>query len=209
MDELTKTLLEKCEVSSLRDFYLKWVREHDHRVSLKKISEYHKNFSPEKIEADVADIPELLVVEIPRLVPNVRRVGETRKSEGELLTKRSLVDHVGLASILRDFRSKRYLRKHATLSQLGERLGLEGSGHDETLRSLLQDAINERHIYAVLRKSAGDGTKEEGKEDLVLSFYPKFKHPAHRKDLLMVVLTLTVITLSLTLLVPFLLFINE
>lgn len=190
LDELTKSLLMRCEASSLKEFYLKWVQENQHVVSIKKTCTLHKNFNESKVIQDLADIPEILTINIPNYF--------NKHHNTHLLTREKfLIDHEALPRILSTFKKFGLLKKTISIKSLCEKLGLVENqpSQRKQLIYLIQLAINSGLIYGELN-------------DYDLVFHPKIIHPEHRKELILLLITIIVAAASISILLPIIFIIN-
>ena len=94
LDELTQFLLKKCEVTSLNQFYHKWVEEIDHSVPVKNICAIHKNFNEKKVLKDIAAIEDLIIINVPDY---------TQKKD--LNREYFIIDPQGLGKILKSLKA--------------------------------------------------------------------------------------------------------
>ncbi len=181
IDELTQFLLNKCEVTSLNQFYHKWVQEIDHSVPVKNICAIHKNFNEEKVLKDIASIEDLIIINIPDY---------TQKQD--LTREHFIIDSIGLGKILKSLKRLRIIKKKNPLSDIIAKLGIEKDRQDKFL-NLINKAIEKRALYANLIK-----IKENRLEDqLYLKLYNKIKHPDYRGDFLKLIFTLILLIISL------------
>jgi hypothetical protein len=192
-DELTQFLLNKCEVSSLNQFYHKWVEEIDHSVPIKNICAIHKNFNEQKVLKDISEIQDLLIITIPDY---------TQKKD--FTREQFVIDRIGLGKILKSLKRMRIIKKSNPISNILKKLGVEETKREKFL-NLLKKAINEEAIYANLIK------KKSGREEneLFVKTYSKIKHPEHRGDFLKLIITLILLVISLSILIPYLLIVNQ
>ncbi|MFW5895621.1 MAG: hypothetical protein ACOCT9_02635, partial [archaeon] len=90
IDPLTEKLLKKCEVSSLAEFYEKWVEQYDHIVKISRICETHTSFTKEKVKNDLLAISHFCVIHIINFAQKLQDNGAFKK-------KYYLIDAKGLA----------------------------------------------------------------------------------------------------------------
>ncbi len=210
IDDLTETLLKKCEVSSLKQLYFKWVNENEHKVTVKKICAIHKNFNEDKVLFDVKNIPNLLIVS---LMQQFRPNGRERK----LIRIKYLVDLEGLLGIIKAFKRKKHFKKSIKLMDLIKKLGIiedEKEQVDKVL-NMIQKAINNTIIYAKLSKIVSpesSKSKKSSENDKIaqytLNFYSRLKHPKNKKELIKLIITIIAAIASLSVLIPIIYIIN-
>lgn len=226
VDDLTKILLRKCEVSSLKDFYLKWLTEHDHVVPIKEIANFHENFNLKKIKADVFPIETVLIISLYDYF-------RTSSGDKQLSKELYLVDKVGLGRILRSLRRKHFFEKRTPLITMGKKLGIlpntgELPSNDENLaqlvklKTILQSANKDGLIYCrlitpqsnfstMIKPSQSESNElelaiKEGK--IFVEFYSKFSLPQHRNTLISLIITIIAIVVSLAVFLPILYTVN-
>ena len=193
LDELTKELLIKCEVSNLNQFYHKWLEENDHIIAVKKICAIHKNFNEEKVISDVASINDILVIDI---------IDYTQyKNLQNLKREKYLVDFTGIGKLLRYMKRRGYIRTVSKLNDVMEKLGVESNAENKVI-SLTNLAIKKRIIYASVEK-----IKAEEKE-FFLVFTSKLADPAHRKEFIKLFLIIITGLIIITALLPIVLYFN-
>lgn len=226
MDDLTKTLLKKCEVSSLKDFYLKWLAEHDHVVSIKEIANFHENFNLKKIKSDVFPIETVLIISLYDYF-------RTSSGDKQLSKELYLVDKVGLGRILRSLRRKHFFEKRTPLITMGKKLGIlpnngelpsnnENFAQLTKLKTILQSATKDGLIYCRFitpqsnSSSMTKPSKSESHElelaikegEIFVEFYSKFSLPQHRNTLISLIITIIAIVISLVVFLPILYTVN-
>lgn len=204
LDELTKTLLKKCEVSNLNQLYAKWVLENDHSLSIKTLCVVHKNFTESKVYDDVLDIPELICI-------SVFDFSRSAKPPQDLTREKFVVDYIGLGKLIKSLRRKRILSKSSNLTVAFKLLGLDESQTNKAVR-LLQRAIEEFILYAQLFpvESTRDGvTPASTQPTLVLTFHSKFKDPSAKSTLIKLIATIVVAIISIAILIPIIIIINS
>ena len=193
VDELTQFLLNKCEVSSLNQFYHKWVEEIDHSVPVKNICAIHKNFNEEKVLKDIDAIEDLLIINIPDY---------TQKKE--LNKEYFVIDTKGLGQILKSLKRLRIIKKNAPLQNILMKLGIKNSEREKFI-DFITKAIKEKALYAHLIKNKSGREKEE----LFIRFYSKIRHPDHRGDFYKLLITIILLITSIGILLPIILLINQ
>jgi len=192
IDELTQFLLNKCEVTSLTHFYHKWVQEIDHSVPIKNICAIHKNFNEPKIIKDIADIPDLLIINVPDY---------TQKKD--LSREQFVIDAQGLGKILKSLKRLRIIKKTVPLSTILTRLGADPDKNEKVL-TLIKKAIEERALYAHILNLE---TRKDD-EEILIKFYSKIRHPDHRTDFIKLMVTLAILLISLGILLPIIYMVN-
>ncbi len=193
IDELTQFLLNKCEVSSLTQFYHKWVKEIDHSVPVSNICAIHKNFNEQKVIHDIAELEDLIIINIPDY---------TQKKD--LTREKFVIDSAGLGKILKSLRRLKILKNNAPTSEILQKLGLEATKKENYLH-LLNKAIKEKSFYAkIIEPQSG-----RNEDELLIKFYSRFNHPEHKADFLKLIFTLILLIVALSILIPIIYIINQ
>ncbi len=195
-DELTKSLLKKCEATNVPQFYKNCVERLDHIAAVKKIASLNKGFSEGKIAQDIADIPELIVVSLPEFVVSNNRVKR-------FATDQYAVDQQGLGRVLTALKHKNILKRYAPLSEVRDKL-LIPQDQTQKFTSLLARAIDIPAIYAKIETRSSLNTPFPP----YLVFYNKLKHPNHKKDLYKLIATIIAGIVLISVLLPIVVLIN-
>ena len=193
IDDLTQFLLKKCEVTSLNQFYHKWVKQIDHSVPVKNICAIHKNFNEDKVLKDIAAIEDLITINIPDFTQHK-----------DLNREYFVIDPKGLGKILKSLKRLRIIRKTTSLQNIIKALGISENEKDKFL-NFITKAINEQAFYANLIENK-TGREEN---ELYIKFYSKIRHPDHRGDFLKLVFTVILLLASIGILLPMILIINQ
>ncbi len=196
LDELTQSLLKKCEANNLPQFYINCVERLDHVASVNKIASLHKSFSENKIAQDIADIPELIIISIPELVI----MGKYGK---KFATEKYVVDAEGLGRVVNTLKRKHVLRKSTLISEVRDKLGIALT-QDQKLSPILSRAIEIPIIYAKIEI----GTASNSATGPYLTFYNKLKHPNHKKDVYKLIVTIVAGIIVISILLPIVAWIN-
>lgn len=193
VDNLTKELLLKCEVSSLNQFYHKWLEENDHIAAVKKICTIHKNFNEDKVITDIASINDLLIINI---------IDYTQyKNLQNLKREKYLVDFTGIGKLLRYMKRRGYLKTVSKLNEVLEKLGIETNEENKVI-SLINLAIKKRIIYALIEKA------ETEEKEFILIFTSRLADPQHRKEFIKLLLIIIAGLIIISILLPIVLFFN-
>jgi len=193
LDGLTQALLKKCEVSTLDQFYHKWVEDNDGSIPIKYVCSFHKNFNETKVVKDIDEIPDLLVINI---------LDFTQKES--LTREKFLINYIGLVKIIKSLRRLNILKKTTSLNEILSKLGIETEYSNKVI-ILLKKAISEPIIYANLIEH--NEMLEQNNPTMV--FYNKIKHPLHRGTFLKLIFTTVIAIATLAILLPIMIFINS
>jgi len=186
LDELTQTLLKKCEVSNLYQFYHKWTDDNNGSIPIKHICALHKNFNESKVHKDVDDIEDLLIINVPDY---------TQKND--LTREKFLIDSLGLGKIINSLKRVKIVKKSTSVQEILVKLGLEDSQLKRFI-NLLKKCISDTVIYANLLN--------DNKE---IEFYSKIKHPQHKGDFIKLLITIIAAIVLLIILIPIMNIINS
>lgn len=190
---LTKDLLKKCEVSSLNEFYHKWLEENDHIIAVHKICAIHKNFHEDKVIKDIASINDVLLINIIDYTQ--------RKNLQDLERQKYLVDYEGIGKLLNYMKRRGYIRWSSLLNEVFQKLGIENNAESKAI-SLMNMAINKRVMFATIDKA------DTKKKALVLNFYSRLKHPHYRKEFIKFMITAISGLIIIMILLPIIFYIN-
>lgn len=171
VDDLVKSLLKSCEVSSLAEFYKKWLISNKNIVPVEKISNFHKGFSIARIKKDIEDYSDFLII-------SALDVENSNSFDKKLY----IVNYIGLALIINKLKKKKVIEKSIPLIQLYDHFSIPSDLQDRFL-NLLKRALNETFLYLKLIKT------ESG---INLIFYNKLKHPTKRILLIELIATIIV-----------------
>ena len=186
LDELTQTLLKKCEVSNLYQFYHKWTNDNEGSIPIKHICALHKNFNENKVLKDIEEIEDILLINIPDY---------TQKDN--LTRERFLIDSLGLGKILNSLKRLKIIKKSPPINEILSILGVEKTQKERVI-SLLNKSISDTVIYAKLNINNTN-----------IEFYSKLKHPQHRGDFIKLIITIITTIASLSILIPIMIYINS
>lgn len=202
MDDLTASLLKKCEVSSLPQFYKKIITEKEHTISLSALREMFPNLTEEKILEDLEGIDDLVVINIV----DVMRVGG-RPQQKEVKKEKYAVDYIGLGMLLTFLKKKRLIAKSAPLARVYQKLEISPQKKGSAT-AMLERAIDETYLYANLVSYKGGSAGGSDRNGTYLVFYNKLMHPDNRGEVAKLLLILLALVILLVVFVPFLISIN-
>jgi len=193
LDDLTQSLLKKCEVSTLDQLYHKWVKENDNSVPIKWICSAHKNFNENKVLQDMDNIHNLIAINI---------LDYTQKNN--LNKEKFLIDYIGMGKILKSLKRKKIIKKNMPLKEIMDKMGIEKKQKD-VLISLIEQSIKNKIIFAKLAKVDDKAAKNN---NYILAFFSKLKDPEHKKNFIYLIITIIITIVSLSILLPIIYFIN-
>lgn len=232
VDSLTEKLLKKCEVSSLAEFYLRWLRKFDHIISISRISDHHKNFTEEKIKKDILELNQLCLVYITNFTKKPRHNQAFNR-------KYYLIDAEGLIRIFKAMRNNNILMKTnsgelgITIEEIFQLFGIKIPKRRKKFVNLLFQNIQNSKLYALILPKSKNTTQTieeildknpkkiifenlpsiskilETPNSYSLIFYPKLKHPENRKILYKILFTVLIGIAFLSIFLPVLFLINK
>ncbi len=201
--DLVNNLLEKCEVKSFSEIYVKTVAENDGIFSQKKLFNFNNVFTVEKVRNDITAIPDLLLVSLIDPKPLKKELSYQKRQVAVISMNNNkekiesgkelyIINKEGLKRILNLYRKRRIFSPILKISDIMTEFELDNHKLP-ILTQMITELIEEKQIYADLLL----GDCEDGKENHLI-FKNKLSDPENRKRLLTIFLLSGLLFLALT-----------
>ncbi len=189
--DLVNNLLEKCEVKGFSEIYLKTAAENDGIFSQKKLFNFNKIFTAERVRNDIASISDLLLVSLIdpkplkkelsyRKIQGAKFSANISKDKMESGKDLYIINKEGLKRILMLYRKRRIFSPILEISNLITEFELEKQKLP-ILIQMITELVEEKQIYADLIEGVS-----EDRMDIKIVFKSKLSDAENRKRLIMI-----------------------